>query len=207
MFRGLIPTGFLRVAPWDRSNLVAAEVRQNYLSEVTSTTASVFLGLTVGCARCHDHKYDPIPTRDFYRFQAFFNAVQAARRSMFPFRDKALEAKSKQQVEAYAKRLEDGPEKRELDAFEAQLLKKLVAAKAEAGKGQGFRDCRFAAGAEAETAAPLHRAGAATACRSARGRTAHGRSAEKKALDAYEQTLLKKLVAAMLRIGGSCRPL
>ena len=61
--QGLIPTGFLRVAPWDRSNLVAAEVRQNYLSEVTSTTGSVFLGLTVGCARCHDHKYDPIPTR------------------------------------------------------------------------------------------------------------------------------------------------
>ena len=42
--QGLIPTGFLRVAPWDRSNLVAAEVRQNYLSEVTSTTGSVFLG-------------------------------------------------------------------------------------------------------------------------------------------------------------------
>ncbi len=69
-------TGFLRIAPWDRSNLVAAEVRQNYLSEVTTSTASIFLGLTVGCARCHDHKYDPIPQRDFYRLQAFFNAIQ-----------------------------------------------------------------------------------------------------------------------------------
>ncbi len=74
--RGYIPTGFLRIAPWDRSNLVAAEVRQNYLSEVTTSTASIFLGLTVGCARCHDHKYDPIPQRDFYRLQAFFNAIQ-----------------------------------------------------------------------------------------------------------------------------------
>ncbi len=91
--QGLIPTGFLRVAPWDRSNLVAAEVRQNYLSEVTSTTGSVFLGLTVGCARCHDHKYDPIPTRDFYRFQAFFNAVQAGAPIDVPFSDKALAAR------------------------------------------------------------------------------------------------------------------
>ena len=64
--QGLIPTGFLRVAPWDRSNLVAAEVRQNYLSEVTSTTGSVFLGLTIGCARCHDHKFDPITLQDYY---------------------------------------------------------------------------------------------------------------------------------------------
>src|SRR5262245_25321999 len=122
--QGLIPTGFLRVAPWDRSNLVAAEVRQNYLSEITSTTASVFLGLTLGCARCHDHKYDPIPTRDFYRFQAFFNAVQAGPPVDGPFRDKALAAKAKQEIETYTKLLEDGPEKRDLDAFEAQLLKK-----------------------------------------------------------------------------------
>ena len=34
------------------------------------TTASAFLGLTLGCARCHDHKFDPIPTRDYYRLHA-----------------------------------------------------------------------------------------------------------------------------------------
>ena len=42
--QGYIPTAFLRLAPWDRSNLVAAEVRQNYLAEVTAATASVFSG-------------------------------------------------------------------------------------------------------------------------------------------------------------------
>ena len=144
--QGLIPTGFLRVAPWDRSNLVAAEVRQNYLSEITSTTASVFLGLTVGCARCHDHKYDPIPTRDFYRFQAFFNAIQAGRADRCSLSRQGTGSKVQTAGRGLLPSgLEDGPEKRELDAFEAQLLKKLVVAKAERAKGKDFRDCRFEA--------------------------------------------------------------
>src|SRR5882724_939656 len=42
------------------------------LTDYVDTTSSVFLGLTVGCARCHDHKFDPIPQRDFYRMQAIF---------------------------------------------------------------------------------------------------------------------------------------
>src|SRR5262249_20826965 len=43
--------------------------------DVTDVTGSVFLGLTVGCARCHDHKFDPIPHRDYFRLQAFFAAM------------------------------------------------------------------------------------------------------------------------------------
>ena len=42
------------------------------LDDITDTVASTFLGLTVGCARCHDHKFDPIPQKDYYRLQAFF---------------------------------------------------------------------------------------------------------------------------------------
>ena len=65
---------FLRLAPFteprgDRS-------RHELLSEMTSTVSSVFLGLTMGCAQCHDHKYDAIPIDDFYRMQAFFSTVQ-----------------------------------------------------------------------------------------------------------------------------------
>ncbi|MGH9662447.1 MAG: DUF1549 domain-containing protein, partial [Bryobacteraceae bacterium] len=134
--QGVIPTGFLRVAPWDRSNLVAGEVRQNYLSEVASTTASVFLGLTMGCARCHDHKYDPIPTRDYYRFQAFFQAVQAGQGIDVPFKDKALAARAAAKTKEYDERLKTGPERRELDELEAQLLKKLVAGRIERAKGK-----------------------------------------------------------------------
>jgi hypothetical protein len=67
---------FLRLAPFTEPR--GDETRHEMLSEMTSTVSSVFLGLTVGCAKCHDHKYDKIPTKDFYRMQAFFNTVQIA---------------------------------------------------------------------------------------------------------------------------------
>src|SRR5215475_5430211 len=42
------------------------------LDDILSTTANTFLGVTVGCARCHNHKFDPIPQKDYYRMQAVF---------------------------------------------------------------------------------------------------------------------------------------
>lgn len=47
----------------------------NYVADRVKTTSELFLGLTMGCAQCHDHKFDPIPQRDYYRFFAFFNTV------------------------------------------------------------------------------------------------------------------------------------
>jgi uncharacterized protein DUF1553/uncharacterized protein DUF1549/cytochrome c len=72
----LVATGFNR--HWaDESNARnLRQRRQEILNDITDTTGAVFLGLTVGCARCHDHKYDPIPQRDYYRLQAFFAAVR-----------------------------------------------------------------------------------------------------------------------------------
>lgn len=132
--QGLVPTGFLRLAPWDRSNLVAADVRQNYLSEVTTAVGSVFLGMSIGCARCHDHKYDPIPTKDYYRFQAFFQATEAGRGVAVPYKDKEFAQKAAAKIKEYDQRLKDGPEKRELDEFEKALLKKLIAGRVERAK-------------------------------------------------------------------------
>lgn len=141
--QGHVPLGFLRVAPWDRSNLVADEVRANYLSEVTTATSSIFLGLSVGCARCHDHKYDPIPQRDFYRMQAFFNAVQAENVDV-PYRDPEFAAKAKQQIEKYSHLVKEGPEKKALDAYEQSLLPKLIASrKASAPKELSSADLRL----------------------------------------------------------------
>lgn len=134
--QGLIATGFLRLAPWDRSNLVAADVRQNYLSEVTAVTSSVFLGLTVGCARCHNHKYDAIPQRDFYRLQAFFQTTEPGRTIDVPFKDKEIAARAEQRTKEYQALLKDSAEKKELESFEAELLKKLIAGKAAQSKGK-----------------------------------------------------------------------
>ena len=55
--------------------IVPEEFRVEYVADRAETTASVWLGLTMGCARCHDHKYDPIQQKDFYRMFAFFNSV------------------------------------------------------------------------------------------------------------------------------------
>ena len=68
---------FLRLAPFTEPRGDAS--RHELLSEMTSTVSSVFLGLTVGCAQCHNHKYDQIPTKDFYRMKAFFSTVQLQR--------------------------------------------------------------------------------------------------------------------------------
>lgn len=51
------------------------ESRVEYVMDRTETTGTVWLGLTLGCSRCHDHKYDPLPQKDFYRLYAFFNSI------------------------------------------------------------------------------------------------------------------------------------
>lgn len=68
----LIATGFNRLWP-DESNASNVELaRQSMLNDMTGTVGAVFLGMSIGCAQCHDHKFDPILQKDFYRLQAFF---------------------------------------------------------------------------------------------------------------------------------------
>jgi hypothetical protein len=67
-----LATGFNRLWP-DESNLANPIImRQEILDDITDTVASVFTGLTYGCAKCHDHKFDPILQKDYYKLQAFF---------------------------------------------------------------------------------------------------------------------------------------
>ena len=81
----IIATGFLRTGPWEHTGMaVAAVTRQLFLDDVTHHVGQAFLGMTVGCARCHDHKFDPIPTKDYYRLQAVFSTTAFARRPL-PF--------------------------------------------------------------------------------------------------------------------------
>jgi hypothetical protein len=69
-----VATGFLRNnASTDEGGLIDEEYRVEYAVDRVKTTSMVFLGLSMECAQCHDHKYDPIPQKDYYRFFAYFN--------------------------------------------------------------------------------------------------------------------------------------
>ena len=99
----LIATGFNRHWPDESNARNLVQRRQEILNDVTDTTASVFLGLTLACARCHDHKYDPITQRDYYRFQAFFAATQATDAVAVSERDReSYRQRSKEWEEATA---------------------------------------------------------------------------------------------------------
>ncbi|MCP4812590.1 MAG: DUF1549 domain-containing protein, partial [Planctomycetaceae bacterium] len=81
----VIATGFLRMGPWEHTSMtVAAVTRQQYLDDVVNAVGVSFLGTELRCAKCHDHKFDPIPTRDYYRMQAIFSPLQFADRTL-PF--------------------------------------------------------------------------------------------------------------------------
>ena len=68
----LIATGFLRHRIYEYNNRDVRTQWQDMLNDVTDVTGDVFLGLGMGCARCHDHKFDPILQKDYFRLQAFF---------------------------------------------------------------------------------------------------------------------------------------
>ena len=62
---GLIATGYYRLGIWDDEPADREQARFEGLDDIVATTGQVFLGLTVDCARCHDHKFDPIPQKDY----------------------------------------------------------------------------------------------------------------------------------------------
>jgi hypothetical protein len=79
-----LATGFLLAGP-DMPDINLTEERRHIvLNEITTTVGAVFMGLGVGCAQCHDHKFDPISQADFYRLRSFFDNMA------FPKRNKQL---------------------------------------------------------------------------------------------------------------------
>ena len=78
----MIATGFLRMGPWELTGMEVAKIaRQRFLDDVTNSVGETFLAHSLQCARCHDHKFDPIPTRDYYSVQAVFATTQLAERA------------------------------------------------------------------------------------------------------------------------------
>ncbi len=77
----LIATGFLRMGPWEQTGMsVFKETRQQWLDDVTDSVGQTFLGHAMQCCKCHDHKFDPLPTRDYYSMMAVFSTTQFSER-------------------------------------------------------------------------------------------------------------------------------
>ena len=77
----LVATGFLRMGPWEQTGMsVFKETRQLWLDDVTDSVGQAFLAHAMQCAKCHDHKFDPVPTRDYYGMMAVFSTTQLAER-------------------------------------------------------------------------------------------------------------------------------
>ena len=74
-----IATGFLRLGHWDDEPADPAADRYDQLDDIVSTTGQAFLGLTIGCARCHDHKFEPLSTRDYYGLVAVYAPLERPR--------------------------------------------------------------------------------------------------------------------------------
>ena len=83
----LIATGFLRMGSWENTSMSVARItRMQFLDDVTDIVGQAFMSHPLQCARCHDHKFDPIPTKDYYRIQAVFATTQFVDRTI-PFQE------------------------------------------------------------------------------------------------------------------------
>jgi hypothetical protein len=117
-----LATAFNRHYPDESNARNLLQRRQEILDDVTDTVGAVFLGLTYGCARCHNHKFDPILQKDYYRLQAFFANMRA---------DDGIVLAPAHEVERHRVALAEWEEKsraarEQLEAIEAPKRKELV---------------------------------------------------------------------------------
>jgi hypothetical protein len=122
--QALAATGYLRHGIYEYNQRDAVTQWHDMLNDITDTTAEAFLGLGMGCARCHDHKFDPILQKDYYRLQAFFAGIA--------FRDDVPLA-TPEEVAVHQKQLAEWEQqtaevRAEIDALEKPKLDKLAEA-------------------------------------------------------------------------------
>lgn len=116
----LVATGFNRHYPDEYNARNLMQRRQEILNDITDTVGAVFLGTTYGCARCHDHKFDPVLQKDYYRLQAFFAATRAKDDYVLVSRAEQAEyARKRANWEAQTKELRAQLEKLEAPAKQA----------------------------------------------------------------------------------------
>ena len=100
-------SGFQRLGPLRKNagNQEVASSRNEVLTEMTNIVGAAFLGVTLGCARCHDHKFDPIRHKDYYRIQAFFAAVHDSDLDLATEQEKVAYKEAKSSHDAQIKTL------------------------------------------------------------------------------------------------------
>ncbi|MBT6154881.1 MAG: DUF1553 domain-containing protein [Planctomycetaceae bacterium] len=105
---GLIATGFLVAGPWDEVQYVAASqaerkrAHEEQMAEILATISQSFFAMTVDCARCHDHKFDPFPQADYYSMKAVFDGVDHSQGRTVGNRSILTAAEKKQHAAAIA---------------------------------------------------------------------------------------------------------
>jgi mono/diheme cytochrome c family protein len=120
-------TGFHRLGIWDDEPADRKLARYDYLDDILKTTSDVFLGMTIGCARCHDHKIDPIPTKDYYSLLSFFANVSNHGKggtNLVKVENFSGNGQFQEQYDQWKKR-EDGLRK-QLDKIEEDFLEELA---------------------------------------------------------------------------------
>jgi mono/diheme cytochrome c family protein len=118
-----IATGYLRHWIYEYNNRDVVLQWSNILNDITDTTADVFLGTGLQCARCHDHKFDPILQKDYFRFQAFFAPLLP--RDDLKLATAEMEAEYREKLRSWEEKTAEL--RREIDALEAPHKEKAAA--------------------------------------------------------------------------------
>ncbi len=108
---GLLATGFYRLGIWDDEPTDREQARYDGFDDIVTTVGQTFLGLTVDCARCHDHKIDPIPQKDYYKLVSFFQGINHFRNGG-PTDEKPIFT-TQEQRESYLSRVSELEKRRE----------------------------------------------------------------------------------------------
>ena len=120
---GIAATGFLVAGPWDeiqnvgKSESEMKRAHEEQMEEILAAVSQTFLGLTVNCARCHDHKFDPIPQADYYRLKAVFDGID------YGTGDKRGERPWMTPKELAARDAELAPLRKKIDELKQELVK------------------------------------------------------------------------------------
>lgn len=119
-------TGYYRVHVWDDEPADPEQSRYDNLDDVIATTSQVFLGMTIGCARCHDHKIDPISQKDYFQFLAFVENITPITREQVTRSIMTAPAQAEYDAKVRAKEAKLNAIREDLFTLEAELFEALA---------------------------------------------------------------------------------